>query len=100
MDNDNFRNRLDTQRDVLELINKYSWKEEIFGLSEQAINRWKNSNNISIEIITIVLEISKSLFFLGVKSQEQITDEYFKLSSDITQNINRLKKLLADNYNI
>ena len=33
MDNDNFRNRLDTQRDVLELINKYSWKEEIFGLS-------------------------------------------------------------------
>lgn len=100
MDNDNFRNRLDTQRDVLELINKYSWKEEIFGLSEQAINRWKNSNNISSEIITIVLEISKSLFFLGVRSQEQITDEYFKLSSDITQNINRLNKLLADNYNI
>ena len=100
MDNDNFRNRRDTQRDVLELINKYSWKEEIFGLSEQAINRWKNSNNISSEIITIVLEISKSLFFLGVRSQEQITDEYFKLSSDITQNINRLNKLLADNYNI
>ena len=97
MINDNFRNRIDTQRDVLEIINKYSWKEELFGLSEQAINRWKNSNNISSEIITIVIEISKNLFFLGVRSQEQITDEYSKLSSNITQNIDRLNKLLADN---
>ena len=97
MNNDNFRNRIDTQRDVLEIINKYSWKEELFGLSEQAINRWKNSNNISNEIITIVIEISKNLFFLGVRSQEQITDEYSKLSSNITQNIDRLNKLLADN---
>ncbi|TPH26341.1 hypothetical protein [Haemophilus haemolyticus] len=97
MNNDNFRNRIDTQRDVLEIINKYSWKEELFGLSEQAINRWKNSNNISSEIITIVIEISKNLFFLGVRSQEQITDEYSKLSSNITQNIDRLNKLLADN---
>lgn len=97
MNNDNFRNRIDTQREVLELINKYSWKEELFGLTEQAINRWKNSNNISSEIIIIVLDISKSLFFLGVRSQEQITDEYFKISSDITRNIDRLNKLLADN---
>ena len=97
MNNDNFRNRIDTQRDILEIINKYSWKEELFGLSEQAINRWKNSNNISSEIITIVIEISKNLFFLGVRSQEQITDEYSKLSSNITQNIDRLNKLLADN---
>ena len=98
MNNDNFRNRIDTQREVLTLINKYSWKEELFGLSEQAINRWKNSNNISSEIITIVLEISNSLFFLGVRSQEQITDAYFELSLDITQNIDKLNKLLVNNF--
>ena len=37
MNNDNFRNRIDTQREVLTLINKYSWKEELFGLSEQTL---------------------------------------------------------------
>ena len=38
-----------------------------------------------------------SLYIKDNQSQEQITDEYFELSSDITQNIDRLNKLLVNN---
>lgn len=91
---DNFRNRINTQREVLGLINKHGWEEELFGLSEKAINRWKDKNNIQDNIIEIIIEISNRLFFLGVRSQEQITCEYLKVSEEIAENIDKLRNIL------
>lgn len=95
---DNFRNRIDTQREVLEIINFYQWKEELFGLSEKAINRWGAINNIQDDLMEVIKNISGKLFFLGVRSQEQITHEYLDLSYNITIDIKKLMNILKMKY--
>lgn len=35
-----FNNRIAAQRDILACINEKNWKEELFGLSSGAIDRW------------------------------------------------------------
>ena len=87
-----FNNRIAAQRDILLIVNGVKWKEELFGLSNGAINRWKNINNIEDDAVLIKLinKVADKLFFLSNKSQEQVTEEYKTLSrnvSDLTDNI-------------
>lgn len=95
---DDFRNRIDTQREILEIVNLYQWKEELFGLSEKAINRWMVINNIPNDLVDVIKNIGSKLFFLGVRSQEQITNEYLDLSYDITMDIKKLMGMLREKY--
>jgi len=85
---DEFNNRMEAQRNVLEVINRQlDKKEELCGLSKKAIERWIVANQINSEseICKILYTISEKLFFLANKSQEQISEEYRMVSSEISE---------------
>ena len=84
---DEFNNRMDAQRDILEVVNRPAGcSEELCGLSKKAIERWITSNQLNRKSDTcnILFQIAKKLFFLANKSQEQITEEYKAMSSEIS----------------
>jgi hypothetical protein len=81
-----FNNRVAVQRKVLQLVNRRNWgKEELFGLSSQAIDRWTTVNRIDPDalLVKLIKAASAKLFFLANKSQEQISEEYKIVSSEI-----------------
>jgi len=82
-----FNNRMNVQRQVLACVNKRRLaREELCGLSDGAITRWATRNGISPANNALILlrRIGDKLSFLATKSQEQITDDYKKLSAEIT----------------
>jgi hypothetical protein len=81
-----FNSRIAAQRNVLQLVNRKNWgKEELFGLSRQAIDRWTAVNRIDPEsqLVKLIETASAKLFFLANKSQEQVSEEYKLVSSEI-----------------
>lgn len=89
-----FNNRIAAQRDVLFAVNSSVWQEELLGLSSGAIDRWVAANRLesSSDLVTLVRKAADKLFFLSNKSQEQVTEDYKLLSSevsDLTEQINR-----------
>jgi hypothetical protein len=81
-----FNNRIAAQRKILQLVNCGSeYAEELFGLSQNAINRWVFKNHIKSEshLVSLINEASAKLFFLSNKSQEQISEEYKTISTEI-----------------
>jgi hypothetical protein len=81
-----FNDRIAAQRHVLRLVNKKGWeKEELFGLSRKAIERWTTVNRLDPKssLVTLVENASAKLFFLANKSQEQISEEYKATTSEI-----------------
>jgi hypothetical protein len=80
-----FNNRIDAQREILKSVNSRAWKEELYGLSSGAIDRWVRANDIdpSSSLARAVYESASKLFFLANKSQEQVTDEYRLLSAEV-----------------
>lgn len=80
-----FNNRIDAQREVIYIINKLGWKEELFGLSAGGIARWAQANSIPVgdQLHSLVIQAAEKLFFLANKSQEQITGEYRALSIEV-----------------
>ena len=73
-----FNNRIDAQREVLRLVNRRHQREQLFGLSSKAIDRWISANMIDSRsrLVELVKSAGAELFFLANKSQEQVTDEY------------------------
>jgi hypothetical protein len=82
-----FQNRIDAQRSILGLVNKSRKKEDLFGLSKGAIDRWILTNELdpSSNLVRAVYRAAEKLFFLGNKSQEQVTDEYRLLSAEVAE---------------
>ena len=82
-----FNNRIDAQREILNLVNAKRWREELYGLSSGAIDRWIHANGVDLssEIVNTIYDAADKLFFLANKSQEQITDEYKLLSSEVVR---------------
>jgi hypothetical protein len=80
-----FNNRIDAQREILSLVNGHGWKEELYGLSSGAIDRWSRVNGVdpSSALSRAIYESAGKLFFLANKSQEQVTDEYRLLSAEV-----------------
>lgn len=81
-----FSNRIAAQRHVLQLVNQIKWeKESLFGLSSKAIERWVAVNLVNPEsrLVQLVKMSAGKLFFLANKSQEQISEEYKIISSEI-----------------
>ena len=81
-----FNNRIGAQRDILLNINSGNWQEELFGLSSGAIDRWVNANKLELdsELIGLIHQAADKLFFLSNKSQEQVTEDYKLLSSEVS----------------
>ena len=93
-----FNDRIKAQRSILKVINSKSRKEELFGLSELAISRWINANNIKDNVlISFVYKSGDKLFFLANKSQEQVTDDYVILVNEIKLIAQKIKKHLDSN---
>jgi hypothetical protein len=83
-----FNNRIAAQRQLIHKVNRKRWeKEELFGLSSKAIERWVFVNGIDPDsrLVELVRAASSKLFFLANKSQEQISDEYKMLSNEIAE---------------
>lgn len=81
-----FNNRISAQRRLLQVINKKPWQEEdLFGLSYKAIERWIAANRLDpkLPIVGMVKEVSNKLFFLANKSQDQISEQYKMVRSQI-----------------
>jgi hypothetical protein len=91
-----FNNRIDAQRVILNLVNRGRWKEELYGLSSGAIDRWVRSNGIdpAADLPRAVCESADKLFFLANKSQEQVTDEYRLLSVQVIELTQRIAKIV------
>jgi hypothetical protein len=88
-----FNNRIAAQRAILQVVNRRgSFSEELFGLSRKAIDRWILANHIDAQsrLVSLIYETSEKLFFLANKSQEQVSEEYEMVSSEIA----RLYKLI------
>lgn len=93
-----FNNRINTQREALRLVNGSSlYSEPLLSLADKAINRWAINNHIepNDSVIDLLREISGKLFFLANKSQEQITEEYSKISEHVGRLINELRDKLT-----
>jgi hypothetical protein len=81
-----FKNRMATQRQILQLVNcKEHQNEELFGLSSKAIERWATVNAIdpNSKLLSLIKTASGKLFFLANKSQEQISEDYRTASHEI-----------------
>jgi hypothetical protein len=81
-----FNDRMSAQRRVLQLVNRKNWgKEELFGLSGKAIDRWILVNSIdpASRPVDLLRSASTQLLCLAAKSQEQVSDDYRKVSHDV-----------------
>ncbi|MBH3366668.1 hypothetical protein I5R92_05170 [Pseudomonas carnis] len=92
-----FNNRIDAQREVISIINKLDWKEELFGLSAGGIARWAKANSIPVgdQLYALVVSAAEKLFFLANKSQEQITGEYRTLSIEVGGLIRQIEQVAS-----
>ncbi len=91
-----FNNRIDAQRVILNLVNRGIWKEELYGLSSGAIDRWVRVNGIdpAADLPRAIRESADKLFFLANKSQEQVTDEYRLLSVEVLELTQRIARII------
>lgn len=92
-----FLNRIDLQREVIQIVNGGFYKFQLSGLSLKAIEKWKDENQInnSNKLLDILKVISGKLYFLSNKSQEQITEEYKSLSIEVAEYVARLKLIIV-----
>lgn len=81
-----FNNRIAAQREILLGVNTRNWKEELFGLSSGAIDRWINVNSLEVDssLVKLIRQAAAKLFFLSNKSQEQVTEDYRLLSEEVS----------------
>jgi hypothetical protein len=80
-----FVDRMAAQRALLRVVNRVEWSEELFGLSSQAIERWTDRNSLGdeAEVVALLRLASERLCFLANKSQEQVSDDYRRVSRDV-----------------
>lgn len=80
-----FGDRMKAQRRLLQAVNAVAWPEELFGLSNQAIDRWADRTGMppESELVTLLRSASARLSFLANRSQMQVSDEYIQLSQDV-----------------
>lgn len=80
-----FNNRMNAQRRVLRVVNTRRWSEDLFGISEKAIERWSLANQLPMnsKLVQLVLRTSENLLFLANRSHEQVTDEYSSMQAEI-----------------
>ena len=82
-----FNNRIAAQREILLAVNSARWREELYGMSSGALDRWMRGNGIDKEskLIRLLEDAASKLFFLANKSQEQVTEEYRLRSAEVSE---------------
>jgi Rps23 Pro-64 3,4-dihydroxylase Tpa1-like proline 4-hydroxylase len=91
-----FNSRVDLQREVIKILNKKDFKNQLNGLSKPAIDSWFVTNNFTDDLLkNCLITISEKLFFIANKSQDQVTEEYKDLQISVKNNIMDLKKLVS-----
>ena len=91
-----FSDRMNAQRAILKQINGIPWpNEELFALSEDAIQRWTSVNYLKQdqEIVQLARAAGDALLFLANASQDQVSSEYSSRKSNITSIFERLRSL-------
>jgi hypothetical protein len=89
---------MDAQRAILKQINQVTWpREELFALSEEAIQRWLSVNRLGedYEIVKLAREAGDALLFLANASQEQVSPEYVSRTANVTAILERISKAIA-----
>lgn len=89
-----FNNRIKAQREALKVVNGSGlFREPLLSLTEKAIDRWSNNNNLSNtdRVILLLKAMSGTLFFLANKSQEQVTEDYKALSKKVNDQLSKLE---------
>ncbi|KTS29516.1 hypothetical protein [Pantoea stewartii] len=93
-----FLNRIDAQRNILKIVNDFEWPiEPLNSMTSKSINRWAEKNSIKSddELVFLLVKAADKLFFLANKSQEQITDDYKKISSEVSAITLKIQKLIS-----
>jgi hypothetical protein len=91
---DSFSDRMDAQRVILKQINQIAWpREELFALSEDAIQRWLSVNRLGEDnkVVKLAREAGDALLFLANASQEQVSPEYSSRTFTVTAILERLR---------
>ncbi len=93
-----FNNRIAAQREILIVVNRGGWQEELFGLSSGAIDRWINANRLESgsALVELIRQAADKLFFLSNKSQEQITEDYKHLSGEVSALTAQIKQTIIN----
>jgi len=89
-----FSNRIKAQREALKVVNGSGlFREPLLSLTEKAIDRWSNNNDLSNtdRAILLLKAMSSTLFFLANKSQEQVTEDYKTLSKKVNDQLSKLE---------
>ncbi|MNG87294.1 hypothetical protein D3C73_345080 [compost metagenome] len=89
-----FSNRIQAQREALKVVNGSGlFREPLLSLTEKAIDRWSNNNDLSNtdRAILLLKAMSGTLFFLANKSQEQVTEDYRILSKKVNDQLSELE---------
>lgn len=90
-----FNSRVDLQREVIKIVNRWNPKIQLTGLSKAAIENWCSVNNLADQNLkNSLIKISEKLFFIANKSQDQISEEYKNLQFNVRRDIDDLKEFL------
>lgn len=94
-----FNNRIAAQREILLAVNSARWREELYGMSSGAIDRWMQANSVdrSSRLVYLLLDAAGKLFFLANNSQEQVTAEYRLRSSEVSGLTEKIRIELQQN---
>lgn len=94
-----FNNRIVAQRNALTIVNGSGlFVEPLMSLTEKAIDRWSRNNGVDAHDLLVVLlkAMSRTLFFLANKSQEQVTEDYKALSKKVDNQLSELRLEVAN----
>ncbi|OGA96578.1 MAG: hypothetical protein A3E79_00290 [Burkholderiales bacterium RIFCSPHIGHO2_12_FULL_61_11] len=95
-----FNNRVAAQREILLGVNSRNWKEELFGLSSGAIDRWMIVNRLEVDssLVKLIRQAAGKLFFLSNKSQEQVTEDYRLLSGEVSELTDQIVRTAIESH--
>jgi hypothetical protein len=89
-----FNSRMAAQRRIVHLVNGNSkGKEELLGLSRQAIDRWIITNGIDTDsrLVGLIKDAAYRIFCLATKSQEQVSEDYRAIVQDIDTFVKKIE---------
>lgn len=92
-----FGDRMRAQRNLLQVVNATAWREELFGLSNQAIDRWADRSGMApeSEVVTLLRSASERLSFLANRSQMQVSEDYRRVSLDVRNLTGEIQQAIA-----
>lgn len=94
---DSFFDRMEAQRAIIKQVNQIKWPhEELFALSEDAIQRWQSGNRLGKddEVVKLVIEAGDALLFMANVSHEQVSPEYSCEAANVAAILERLRSVI------